>query len=101
MVVGIVFLGLAGAWLLREADVIDPDGFQWFLPVVLLGAGLAGLLAGLANGAFARRKPSDELTEVPTGYPDDTPVPVTDLTSDLDRRLEDLEHQQKKTGEDK
>jgi hypothetical protein len=84
LVVGLVFLGLSGAWLLDETGVIDPDGFKWFLPAVLLAAGLIGLFASLGKGVAARRSRPE-----PT-YADDVPV-IPDLTSDLDRKLADHE----------
>lgn len=54
LVLGLVLLGLAGSWLLREVGVLDADGFQWLLPLVLVVAGAAGLLSSLANGVSRR-----------------------------------------------
>jgi len=54
LVLGLVLLGVAGSWLLREVGVLDADGFQWLLPLVLVVAGAAGLLGSLANGVSRR-----------------------------------------------
>ena len=39
---GLVFLGIAGSWGLRQLGVIGADGEQWVLPVILVVAGGAG-----------------------------------------------------------
>lgn len=80
LVVGLVFLGLSGTWLLNETGVIDPNGFQWFVPAVLLGAGLIGLFASLGKGLARRSRPEP-------GTTDSDPQPAFDLTSDLDEKL--------------
>lgn len=54
LVLGLVLLGVAGSWLLRETGALDADGLQWMLPLVLVVAGGAGLLTSLAKG-FSRR----------------------------------------------
>jgi hypothetical protein len=54
LVVGLIFLGLAAAWLLREWDVIPDGGVQWILPVLLVGAGLIGLFAYAARSVWPR-----------------------------------------------
>ncbi len=85
LVVGLVFIGLSGTWLLNETGVIDPEGFQWLLPAILLGAGLIGLFASLGKGLAGNlRKPRPE-PEPETEA--DPPPPVVDVTSDLDRKL--------------
>jgi hypothetical protein len=45
LVVGLVFLGLAGSWALREAGVIDLGEVRWLLPLTLVVAGVVGLVA--------------------------------------------------------
>ena len=64
LVVGLVFLGIAGSWALRESGTIDRDGFQWLLPLILVVAGAAGLVASVAKGLS---KGSSEPSEDP-GY---------------------------------
>ena len=54
LVAGLVFLGIAGTWALRAAEVIDDEGSRWVLPVILIVAGLAGLVASLTRSALPR-----------------------------------------------
>jgi hypothetical protein len=56
LVVGLVFLGLAGSWALREAGVIDLGEVRWLLPLTLVVAGVVGLVAAAAKG---RRRHTD------------------------------------------
>lgn len=49
LVVGLVFLGLAGSWALREAGVVDSGEARWALPLILVLAGLLGLLASVGK----------------------------------------------------
>ena len=97
LVVGLVFVGLAGTWLLHQTGVIDPDGLQWLLPAILLGAGLTGLFASLGKGLAGNlRKPRPG----PQPQPEPEPVlPTLDLTSDLDRKLAEQTTGQQTTGE--
>jgi len=56
LVVGLVLLGIAGTWALRAADVVDSDQIGWLLPLVLVGAGVVGLVAFTAKGVSRRRQ---------------------------------------------
>lgn len=68
LVFGLVFLGIAATWALRQADIVDPDGMRWVLPLVLLVAGGAGLVASVAKGIRPRRsRHEDEDTGDPLG----------------------------------
>jgi hypothetical protein len=61
LVMGLVFLGIAGAWALHAAAVIGSVEVQWLMPTILVVAGAAGLLASLARGLARRpRKPDAE-----------------------------------------
>jgi hypothetical protein len=55
LVVGLVFLGIAGSWALQAADVVDAGDVGWMLPTVLVVAGLIGLVAMAARGVSRRR----------------------------------------------
>lgn len=79
LVVGLVFMGLAGSWVLREAGVIDLGEVRWLLPLTLVVAGAIGLIAVAAKG-LRKPKPADEDT-----YPDDEYTP--DYTSDIEEKL--------------
>jgi hypothetical protein len=57
LVMGLVFLGIAGSWVLRKLDVIDADGWRWALPAILVLAGAAGLVAAVAKG-LGRDRPA-------------------------------------------
>ncbi len=79
LVMGLVFLGLAGSWLLHQIGVIESVEVEWMLPLILVVAGAAGLLASMAKGLTKGRptRPTnradsraDEETSV---TPDDTP----------------------------
>lgn len=50
LVVGLVFLGIAGSWALRQAGVIDFSEVRWLLPATLVAAGLIGVVALAAKG---------------------------------------------------
>ncbi len=65
LVAGLVFLGIATSWALRAADVIDDEGSRWILPVVLIVAGLAGLVAWLVRSAGARNGSASEPEDLP------------------------------------
>jgi hypothetical protein len=62
LVVGLVFLGLAGSWALREAGVIDLGEVRWLLPLTLVVAGVVGLVAVAAKGRRQHTDP-ETLTE--------------------------------------
>lgn len=55
LVCGLVFLGIAASWGLRQLGVIESGGEQWVLPLVLVVAGGAGLLALVAKGMLGSR----------------------------------------------
>jgi len=49
LVVGLVFLGIAGAWALVSSGAIDSNQLGWLLPLTLVGAGVIGLVAVAAR----------------------------------------------------
>ncbi|HYO39923.1 MAG TPA: hypothetical protein VER39_09725 [Nocardioidaceae bacterium] len=69
LVVGLVFLGIAGTWALRTAGVVDTRQLGWLLPLLLVVAGAAGLVAGAAKG-LRRPGPSDRSSSS-DGFEDD------------------------------
>ena len=69
---GLIFLGIANAWVMVETGAAEIDGLRWFFPVLLLGAGVAGMVSSL----WRQRAPSgtDTDEDLPTdGAVVDTP----------------------------
>lgn len=56
LVIGLIFLGLAGSWALREAGVIDLGEVRWLFPLTLVAAGVIGLVAFAARGISGRSR---------------------------------------------
>ncbi|HEX6247975.1 MAG TPA: hypothetical protein VFZ64_08920 [Nocardioidaceae bacterium] len=50
LVVGLVFLGIAASWALRETGVVDLSEVRWLLPLTLVVAGLVGVAAMMVKG---------------------------------------------------
>jgi len=59
LVMGLVFLGIAGSWALHAAGVIGSVDVEWLIPLVLVVAGAAGLLASVARGSRRGTTTSD------------------------------------------
>jgi hypothetical protein len=53
LVFGWIFLGAAGLWALVAGQAMGGDGLQVGVPVVLIVAGLAGVLSSLGAGRRA------------------------------------------------
>jgi len=65
LVVGLVFLGIAGSWALRAKGLVSNDAVGWLLPLILVGAGAVGLVGFAAKGASRRRSHEyDDLADV-------------------------------------
>jgi len=62
LVMGLIFLGLAGIWALREAQVVELEEMSWLLPLSLIAAGVVGLVAAAAKNG-ARRRSTGEQSE--------------------------------------
>jgi len=74
LVVGLVFLGIAGSWALRAAGLVDAADVRWLVPAVLVAAGGIGLVAFAAKGVSGRRADEpDDLGDVPGGGLSDDP----------------------------
>ncbi len=71
LVIGLVFLGISGAWALHAAGVVDNADVRWLVPLVLVGAGLVGLVAFAAKGVRGGR--SEDRLDAPTDERYDQP----------------------------
>ena len=79
LVMGLVFLGLAGTWLLQEVGVVESVEVQWLLPLILVAAGAAGLLASVARSLTRRPRRRPEVTqERVEDHPEDRPAAVAE-----------------------
>jgi hypothetical protein len=72
LVVGLVFLGIAGSWALRASGIVDNADTQWLVPAVLLVAGVVGLVTATARGLT--RGSTDDTTGSTTDSYDDTTI---------------------------
>jgi hypothetical protein len=89
LVVGLVFLGIAGSWALDQIGLIDPEDMTWLFPMALVVAGGVGLVAAMAKGVRGRT-PQPELRSEYGETPYEEPL-RPDYTSDLDRKLSEAE----------
>jgi hypothetical protein len=55
LVMGLVFLGIAGTWALHETGVVDGADVEWLVPLSLIVAGVLGLVAFATRGVRGRR----------------------------------------------
>jgi hypothetical protein len=81
LVTGLVFLGIAGSWALHQAGAIGDVTVGWLFPVILVGAGVIGLLAMLAGGV-RRNRPAPSGPETTTDDPHDSTDETTETTDD-------------------
>lgn len=66
LVVGLLFLGIAGTWLLHATHVLTTDQLVLSGPVVLIAAGVVGLVVSLAGARQGARGDRPR----PVGYDD-------------------------------
>jgi hypothetical protein len=73
LVVGLLFLGIATIWLLRTTGLISAGQIALSGPVVLIAAGVIGLVVSL--GASRPHRPSrpDHTSDYASDYPSDYP----------------------------
>ena len=60
LVVGLVFLGIAGSWALRTAGLVNSEAIHWLLPAILVVAGAVGLVAFAVKGLRRDADPTHE-----------------------------------------
>ena len=85
LVVGLIFLGISGSWALRASGAVDTGDVQWLMPLVLVGAGVIGLVAFTAKGLTRGRHEAVEDDEpgldlYGTSYETEQPEAETERT---------------------
>jgi hypothetical protein len=60
LVVGVVLAGVAGLWALFHADVVSWPDLGYLAPVLLIGAGVVGLVVSLVGGRRRDRAAADD-----------------------------------------
>jgi hypothetical protein len=70
LVVGLVFLGISGCWALRTAGIVDDGDIGWLLPLVLVTAGIIGLVAFATKGFTRIRAGADHRSDDDYVYDD-------------------------------
>ncbi|HET7388662.1 MAG TPA: hypothetical protein VFJ19_18575 [Nocardioidaceae bacterium] len=63
LVVGLIFLGVSGSWLLHQTGVIGIADARWVLPLTLVAAGVVGLVAFAAGRLTDRIDTADNMTD--------------------------------------
>ena len=63
LVVGLIFLGISGSWALHASGAVDTGDVQWLMPLVLVGAGVIGLVAFTAKSLTRGRVETAEEPE--------------------------------------
>lgn len=82
LVFGLIFLGVAAIWSLVATEVITGDRLTITVPVLIIGAGVIGLVATLASSRNRRHLQSDLTHDRQDSY-----APVQDeLGDDEDTR---------------
>lgn len=72
LVVGLIFLGLAGGWLVQRTTEISFPGPEIALPLLLIAAGALGLIASLASARNTASRRSAPAPVEPGDAPADT-----------------------------
>ncbi len=87
LVVGLIFLGIAGSWALQASGAVDTGDVRWLMPLVLVGAGVVGLVAFTAKGLTRGRddvatddEPAFDLYGDASYEPEPDPQPEPDTT---------------------
>jgi len=80
LVFGLLFLGVAGIWVLGASDLVSGKDLVVLAPALLIGAGVIGLVASLAS---ARNRPRATTLHTPDPGPEPEPEPEDDYTEEI------------------
>ena len=84
LVIGLIFLGIAGFWALRTLGVVDSADARWLGPLLLVGAGGIGLVGfatkNLGRGDREELDPAADDVPAFDPYPAYDPEPTLNLT---------------------
>lgn len=86
LVFGLIFGGIAAVWLIGEANGADYPDLAAGIPVVLIGAGIVGLVASLVN---VRRAATRRTAAAEVGTETGADTTNTDETLVLDHGSDD------------
>jgi hypothetical protein len=88
LVMGLIFLGIAGIWALNASGTVGWDDSKYAFPAVLVGAGVLGLVGTVAINATRRTRdpraaaPDDAPRDLADDTTHDTPGDTTGDTTD-------------------
>lgn len=82
LVFGLVFLGIAGIWALNAAGTLDWGDSGYAFPLILVTAGVLGLVASLASGRGRRRTSATRSARPAASDPGTAIHPDTDQTQE-------------------
>lgn len=88
LVVGLVFLGIAGSWALHASGIVDSGDARWLVPAVLMLAGAVGLVGfaakGISRGRQERATVASDVAGEPWTTYDEPPTGDTDPTTRIE-----------------
>ncbi len=56
LVAGLLFCGIAFSWMLITSGVLSTSDLAWIVPVLLMGAGIAGVVASIGRNKKGQRR---------------------------------------------
>jgi uncharacterized membrane protein YqjE len=83
VVFGLIFLGITAMWVIGETTDINAPAFAVWGPVVLIGAGVVGLIVTLTNSRRKDTRPEAE-HELAETHLDETHLAETRTTDPID-----------------
>jgi hypothetical protein len=56
LVAGLIFCGIAFSWMLMTTGVLSTRDLPWIVPVLLMGAGITGVVASISRNKKGQRR---------------------------------------------